>query len=126
MSIAGELIKELNERRYVDWKAAAANDDSLDDVKQVKINKFKVNDFVYDTVKQYYGIVKQLNDNNTALVDFKRTRYGALVGIESIVDIKTLKDGDQVINKEIASLERKIQTQNAIRDEIMAIPRSEV
>jgi CTP-dependent riboflavin kinase len=126
MSIAGELIKELNERRYVDWKAAAANDDSLDDIKQVKINKFKVNDFVYDTVKQYYGIVKQLNDNNTALVDFKRTRYGALVGIESIVDIKTLKDGDQVINKEIASLERKIQTQNAIRDEIMAIPRSEV
>lgn len=37
MSRASEILNQLNERNYTDWKSAAANDDTLDEEPVVKV-----------------------------------------------------------------------------------------
>ena len=132
MSIAGKLIKEINERKYADWKAAAANDDSLDDVKEVKINKFKVNDFVYcdltisleDMGKYRYGIVKEVLDNENGfanyVIDFKFNEIGLpCETYESVINEQKLEDGKKHIEIAINDAQQQIQNLQKLQQEVL-------
>lgn len=96
----------------------------LDEAKGTQ--SFHVGDFVYDTVYKAYGIVKETM-GDTAVVDLTRTHYGALCGVTGRkVLFAYLKDGNACIEKEISKLKKKLQDQENIKAEIMAISKGEV
>ena len=79
---------------------------------------FQVGDFVYDRsgIEPGFGLIEEIN-GDTATVFLYRTKYGALAKGRRTTPVKYLTDGNTVIDKEIASLERKIQTQKNIKNE---------
>ena len=84
---------------------------------------FKVGDFVYDTygVEPGFGLIKEIN-GDTAIVSIYRTKYGAMSGAgDRTTRVRNLYDGNTIIDREIAKLERKIQAQEDIRNEIMGM-----
>ena len=96
----------------------------LDEVKGTQ--SFHVGDFVFDTLYKAYGIVKETM-GDAAIVDLTRTQYGALCGVTGRkVLFAYLKDGNACIEKEISKLKRKLQDQENIKAEIMAISARDV
>ena len=84
---------------------------------------FKVGDFVYDTygVDPGFGLIKEIN-GDTAIVSIYRTKYGAISGAgDRTTKVRNLYDGNAIIDNEIAKLERKIQAQKDIRNEIVGM-----
>lgn len=83
---------------------------------------FNVGDFVYDIsgIEPGFGLIEEIN-GDTATVFLYRTKYGALAKGRRTTPVKYLTDGNTVIDKEIASLERKIQTQKNIKNEIIGM-----
>ena len=83
---------------------------------------FEVGDFVYDRsgIEPGFGSIEEIN-GDTATVFIYRTKYGSLSKGRRTIPVKYLKDGNTVIDKEIASLERKIQIQKDIRNEIIGM-----
>jgi len=83
---------------------------------------FNVGDFVYDRsgIEPGFGLIEEIN-GDTATVFIYRTKYGALSKGRRTTPVKYLTDGNTVIDKEIASLERKIQIQKDIKNEIVGM-----
>lgn len=81
-------------------------------------NNFTVGSFVYYDKEAYirgYGIITDILADGTCTVDFKYTKFGALLGITQNVSLKNLKDGNQMIDKQINKLQSQIDTQEKIR-----------
>lgn len=80
-------------------------------------NNFTVGSFVYykDGFVDGYGIIIDILDSGTCTVQFKYTKFGALLGITEDVSLKNLKDGNQMIDKQINKLQSQINTQEKIR-----------
>lgn len=132
-----DTIKNLRDcinKMSDDWVAEflkVINGDVVEPI-QESVNEekteFHVGDFVYDGTSAFdkgFGLIEEIN-GDTAQVRIYRTKYGALSGAVQSTELKNLKDGNAVIEQEIQSLERKIQTQKNIRDQIMAIAKGEV
>lgn len=100
MSKAKQILEALN-------TASTFNED----------NNFTVGSFVYcrHGFVDGYGIIVDILDNGTCTVQFKYTKFGALLGITEDVSLKNLKDGNQMIDKQINKLQSQIDTQEKIR-----------
>ena len=114
---------------YPDKQKSNKINESIDLLNQLKLinnqinedndNKFTKGSFVYynkDPFLNGYGIITKILDDGTCEVDFKYTKFGAIMETErSGILLKDLKDGNQMIDKQIAKLQSQIDTQERIR-----------
>lgn len=88
-------------------------------------NNFTKGSFVYynkDAFLNGYGIITKILDDGTCEVAFKYTKFGALMGTErDDIPLKDLKDGNQMIDKQIAKLQSQIDTQERIRKNCLGL-----
>ncbi len=102
MSKAKQILEALN-------TATICNEDT----------NFTVGSFVYYNKAAFldgYGIISEILDDGTCVVDFKYTKFGANMGTqEPGILLKDLKDGNQMIDKQITKLQSQINTQERIR-----------
>lgn len=106
--------------------------DLLDQLKSInnQINEDNSNNFTKGSFVYYnkaafldgYGIITKILDDGTCEVDFKYTKFGALMGTERDgISLKDLKDGNQMIDKQIAKLQSQIDTQERIRKNCLGL-----
>ena len=114
---------------YADKQKSNNTNESIDLLNQLKLinnqinedndNKFTKGSFVYYDKAAFldgYGIITKILDDGTCEVDFKYTKFGAKMETErSGILLKDLKDGNQMIDKQIAKLQSQINTQERIR-----------
>ena len=105
---ANESIDLINQLKAINNKINEANS-----------NTFTKGSFVYynkDPFLNGYGIITQILNDGTCIVDFKYTKFGANIGIEERgISLKDLKDGNQMIDKQIIKLQSQIDKQEKIR-----------